>query len=378
MSSQPHVLVLDEGTTSTRAVLFDQTGAIVDEEQQRIAVHTPTAAVVEQDATEIADKSVAVLRAVIDKAQASGREIVTLGVTNQRTTTVLWDRSTGEPVAPVVGWQDTRAADQVESLRAEWSERFTSHVGLILAAACVPLHLVWLFYDDDIRRRAESGDLLVGTPDSWVIWKLTGGPDGGRHLTSYSNATSTGAMDIASGTWWAPWLDALGVPAGLFAEICAEDADYGATSAHVLGAEIPIRANFADQHAALFGHGGFEAGAVKCTHGTGSFVDFNIGPELVVAGSGLDTRVAWQSSHQTRYMVEGSSFATGSAIDWLVDGIGALEASSELDATYARTPDSSGLVCVPALAGFTAPYWDPVSRGILIGLNRGTTRDHIV
>lgn len=378
MTLVSHVLVLDEGTTSTRAVLFDQDGTVVDEQQEGLSVSTSETSIVEQDATEIADKSVAVLRAVVARAAAARREIAALGITNQRTTTMLWDRNTGEPVAPVVSWQDTRAAGAVEQLSADWSRAFTQRVGLVLAAACVPLHLAALLEDPELRRRAEAGELLAGTPDSWVLWKLTGGPNGGRHLTSYSNGSSTGAMDLAEATWWEPWLDALGVPVSLFPRICADDADYGVTDGALIGAELPIRADLADQHAALFGHGGFTAGSVKCTHGTGSFVNFNIGRNLVVAGNGLDTRCAWHAGGGTRYLIEGNSFTTGSTIDWLVKGIGVLSDARELDATCARTPDSSGLVCVPALAGFTSPHWDPRSRGLLIGLHRGTTQDHIV
>jgi len=378
MTAVPHVLALDEGTTSTRAVLFDRNGRVVDEHHAPLSVHTPRPGVVEQDAAEIADRSTAVLRAAVESAAAAGRAIAALGVTNQRTATVLWDRTTGEPAAPVIGWQDTRAAPEVERLRPAWGERFTDHVGLVLAPACVPLHLSLLLRDPQLRRRAEAGELLAGTPDSWVLWKLTGGPDGGRHLTSYSNASSTGAMDLAAGTWWRPWLDELGVPEGLFAGIVDDDADYGSTRDALIGARLPVRADVADQHAALFGHGGFEAGSVKCTHGTGSFVDFNIGPEPAVTRSGLETRCAWRTAAQSRYLLEGNAFATGGAVDWLVDGIGVLESADALDAVCARTPDPAGVVCVPALSGFTAPHWDRSSHGALLGLHRGTSAAHLV
>lgn len=377
-SSVPHVLVLDEGTTSTRAVLFDQDSRVVDEQRERLEVLTPRRSIVEQDATVIADQSVAVLRAVVERATEAGRELVALGLTNQRTATVLWDRRTGEPVAPMVSWQDSRTAEAVERLAPRWSESYTRRVGLILAVMNVPLHLSSLLRDPELRRRAEAGELLAGTPDTWLLWRFTGGPNGGRHLTSYSNASSAGGMDLVEGVWWESWLSELGVPKALLPEVHPDDDDFGVTDGDLLGVELPIRANIADQHAALFGHGGFDAGSVKCTHGTGSFIDFNIGPKPVVAGSGLDTRCAWRATHQTRYLLEGSSFATGSVIDWLVDGIGVLASADQLDATCARTPESSGVMCVPALAGFTAPHWDPHSRGLLVGLHRGTTKDHVV
>lgn len=373
-----HILVLDEGTTSTRAVLFDTASTVVDEESRRLAVHTPSAAIVEQDATEIAEKSVDVLRSVLDRAEAAGRAVAAIGLTNQRTTTVLWDRATGEPVAPVIGWQDSRAQQHVDSIKADWGARFTAHTGLQLAPANVVLHLAALLEDPELRRRAEAGELLAGTPDSWVIWTLTGGPEGGRHVTSCSNAGSTGAFDLLTETWWQPWLDSIGVPVSLLPAVVLDDGDFGATAETVLGAALPIRSDFADQQAALFGHGGFEAGAVKCTHGTGSFIDFNVGGDLMIADEGLDTRLAWRTADEVRYLYEGSSFVTGSAIDWLVDGIKVLRSAEDLDTVYDATPDTSGVICVPALAGFTAPYWDQTARGAIFGLHRGVTDAHLV
>ena len=373
-----HIIVLDEGTTSTRAVLFDNESKVVDEESRHISINTPSAEIVEQDATEIADGSAEVLRVVIERAQKADREIIALGVTNQRTTTILWDKQTGLPVAPVISWQDTRTQPRVESIRNSWGGRYTAHTGLQLAPAGVPLHVEWLLKDEDLRRRAEAGELLAGTPDTWAIWKLTGGPDGGKHLTSYSNAGSTGAFDLLTDTWYDEWLDFLGVPRSLFPEVTFDDGEFGVTAVDAVGAAIPIRSDVADQQSALFGHGGFDAGAVKCTHGTGSFIDFNIGPDLVIIDSGLDTRVAWRTENETRYLYEGSSFVTGSAIDWLVDGLKILSSTSELDATYERTSDTSGVICVPALAGFTAPHWDQTARGAFFGLHRGVTNDHLV
>lgn len=373
-----HVIVLDEGTTSTRAVLFDDQSKVVDEESRRLSVHTPSTDIVEQDPSEMAEKSVEVLRTVIKRAREADREIAALGVTNQRTTTVLWDKRSGEPVGPVISWQDTRAQSVVDSLRSSWGSRYTAHTGLQLAPANVPLHLAGLLKDADLRRRAEAGELLAGTPDTWVIWKLTGGPAGGRHVTSFSNAGSTGAYDLLSSDWYGPWLDFLDVPRSLFPDVLVDNGEFGSTATDLVGAAIPIRADFADQQSALFGHGGFDAGAVKCTHGTGSFIDFNVGPDLVVIDSGLDTRLAWRTADETRYLYEGSSFVTGSAIDWLVDGLKILSTPDELDATYERTTDSSGVICVPALAGFTAPHWDQTARGVILGLHRGVTSDHLV
>lgn len=373
-----HILVLDEGTTSTRAVLFDAESTVVDEESHRLSINAPSAAIVEQDAAEIAARSAEVLRSVIGRATEVGRDIAAVGVTNQRTTTILWDRHSGEPVAPVISWQDTRTQHLIDSLREEWSKKFTSRTGLQFQPANVALHLAVLLQDDDLRRKAEAGDLLAGTPDTWVIWKLTGGPNGGRHVTSYSNAGSSGAFDLHADAWWGDWLGALRVPKSLLPEVLEENAHFGDTDPTLVGAALPIRADFADQQSALFGHGGFDAGAVKCTHGTGSFIDFNIGSDLVIVDSGLDTRLAWRTADEVRYMYEGSSFVTGSAIDWLVDSLRILPAADQLDATYERTPDSSGVVFVPALAGFTAPHWDQTARGVIFGLHRGVTADHLI
>lgn len=373
-----HVLVLDEGTTSTRAVLFDSNSRPVNEAQKRISVSTPTHDRVEQDATEIADSSVEVLRAVIDRAQHEGRTIAALGIANQRTTTVLWDRVTGLPVAPVISWQDTRAAAFVAELGAEWAERVLQTTGMNLVACNVAVHLATLLQDAEIRRRAERGELLAGTPDTWMLWQLTGGGDDAVYASSFSNASCHGGYDLLSLTPWRPWLEALGLPENLFAEVRPDGDHYGTTAASVLGVELPIRAVIADQQSALFGHAGQVAGSVKCTHGTGSFVDFNLGADGAVLGAGFDTRGGWKTPDSTCYILEGSSFVTGSAVDWLVEGIGVLSSAGELDVVCSRTPDPAGLVCVPALAGFSAPYWDTTSRGVLLGLHRGTTNDHIV
>ncbi len=373
------VLVLDEGTTSTRAVLFDAGSHVLASKGEPLGIETKPSGAVEQDANEIWRKSQAALREVIETAQRDGHTIVALGMAAQRTTTVIWDRLTGEPVSPIFSWQDTRCADLVDELRPAWGERFTQTTGLSFGAANVPLHLSWILRNDpELRRSAEAGELYAGTPDSWLIWKLTGGPDGGRFVTSASCAGSSGGMELVGQVWWKEFLDELGVPVGLLPEIISEDGDFGLTRADVVGAELPITGIIGDQQSALYGQGGFDGGSVKCTHGTGSFVDFNIGTQARVPGGGLDCRVAWRIGNVTTYLFEGGSFVTGSGVDWLVDGIGVLDKASVIDATYAAADPDSGLVCVPALAGFAAPYWDGNARGLLVGLNRGTTKADVV
>jgi glycerol kinase len=373
------VLVLDEGTTSTRAVLFDAGSVVLDSQAQPLGIDTKPSGAVEQDANEIWFKSQAVLREVVAAAGRNGHEIAALGMAAQRTTTVLWDRLTGEPVSPIFSWQDTRCADRVDELRPAWNDRVTQVTGLSFGAANVPLHLSWMLHNDpDLKRRAEAGELLGGTPDTWLIWKLTGGPDGGRFVTSASCAGSSGGMDLFTHEWWAEFLDELDVPVGLLPEIIPEDGDFGTTRADLIGAELPITGIIGDQQSALYGQGGFDAGSVKCTHGTGSFVDFNVGSDPHVPGGGIDCRVAWKIGNDTTYIFEGGSFVTGSGVDWLVDGIGVLDQASVIDATYAAADPDSGLVCVPALAGFAAPYWDGNARGLIVGLNRGTTKADVV
>lgn len=368
-----HVLVLDEGTTSTRAVLFDDRSRVVASVAEPLTITTHPDGRVEQDATEIWEKSASVLRQVVERANADGLEIAALGMAIQRTTTVLWDRATGEPVAPVISWQDTRAADTVTELGEDWARRSAEVTGLVLGSANCGLHLQSLLdADPELRHRAEAGELLAGTVDAWITWNLTG-----QFVTSSSNAGSSGMADMRAGAWWEEFLDELDVPVSLLPAIVAEDADYGRTRTEAIGADLPVTGVFGDQQSALFGQGGFTAGSVKCTHGTGSFIDFNIGSTPIVPSSGLDCRIAWTTGGTTTYLIEGGSFVTGSGIDWLIS-LGLLDEAASLDATYAKGNPDSGLVCVPALAGFTAPHWDGNARGLMIGFHRGTTTDDVV
>ncbi|MGA4670129.1 FGGY family carbohydrate kinase [Propionibacteriaceae bacterium Y1923] len=368
-----HVLVLDEGTTSTRAVLFDDQSQVVSSIAEPLNITTHPDGRVEQDAQEIWEKSARVLRQVVDHARENSLEIAALGMAIQRTTTVLWDRATGEPVAPVISWQDTRAADTVAELGSDWARKSVETSGLVLGSANCGLHLQALLNaDPDLRRRAEAGELLAGTVDTWIIWKLTG-----RFLTSTSCAGSSGMGVLRSATWWSEFLEELQVPLTLLPEILDEDADFGRTNPDHIGADLPVTGVFGDQQSALFGQGGFAPGSVKCTHGTGSFIDFNIGANPIVPASGLDCRVAWTTKGTTTYLIEGGSFVTGSGIDWLVS-LGMLDKAANLDATYAQGDPDSGLVCVPALAGFTTPHWDGNARGLLIGFHRGSTSQDMV
>lgn len=377
--STRHVLVLDEGTTSTRAVLFDDRSEVVASSALPLAITTHADGRVEQDAAELWSASRSVISEVVATAADGGLDIAALAIAVQRTTTVLWDAETGEPVAPVVNWQDTRAAARAAELSAEWAARAKAATGLVLGAAHVGLHLdALLTRDPALRDLAEQGRLRAGTPETWIIWKLTGGTDGGVFATSTSCAGSTGLLDLGTGRWWTALLDELGIPAAALPQVLPEDADYGATRPGLVGARIPITGVLGDQQAALYGHGAFRAGAVKCTHGTGSFINFHVGSDPVDAGEGLDCRVAWTTAGSRAHMLEGGSFVTGSAVDWMVNQLGVLPAADRIDSVYAEGEADSGLISIPALAGFAAPHWDATARGMMIGFNRGTTAADVV
>lgn len=377
--SARHVLVLDEGTTSTRAALFDDRSRVVANSALPLTTTTYPDGRVEQDAVELWETSRSVLSDVVATARDEERDIATLAIAVQRTTTVLWDAQTGQPVAPVVNWQDTRAAARADELSAEWAGKAKTATGLVLGPAHLGLHLdALLARDPALRDLAEQGRLRAGTPETWIIWNLTGGTEGGVFATSTSCAGSTGLYDLRTGRWWSALLDHLDIPGTALPQVLPEDADYGTTRADLIGADIPITGVLGDQQAALYGHGAFQVGAVKCTHGTGSFIDFHVGPDPVDAGEGLDCRIAWTTAGSRAHMLEGGSFVTGSGVDWMVNELGVLPSADRIDSVYSAGKADSGLVSVPALAGFAAPYWDSTARGMVIGFNRGTTAADVV
>jgi glycerol kinase len=364
-----HIAVLDEGTTSTRAVLIGQDGSIVFEQQEKVSVFTPSAAKVEQDAKEIIQLSIKVLKAVLDYAKDKNLDVDCVAVTNQRTNTTIMDRATGEPVTPMIGWQDGRCQARVDELSASWGAKVFETTNVNLASASVALHAEWFLNNDpDLRRRAEAGDLILGVADTVVLKALTG-----EHVTSTSNASATGSNDFRADTqWWPEWLDFLGVPISMYPEIRYDDAGFGVTKGDVLGYELPIAAVMADQQAALFGHAAFGPGSGKCTHGTGSFVDFNIGERVLETSAGLDNRIAWRLASAKANCIEGATWVSGSAIEWLIDDMKMLKQAKDVDAVC-RSVTPSGLIVVPVLAGFASPYWDGTARGTAFGLSRHTS-----
>lgn len=362
-----HIAVLDEGTTSTRAVLIAENGEVVAERSYKVDVYTPGGSRVEQDPKQIIDRSVQALKEVLDQAGEDHLEVECVAITNQRTNTTIMDRATGEPASVLIGWQDGRAMGRVEQLRDEWADRFVHTTSVNLAAANVALHAEAFLQDPGLRRRADAGELILGTPDTVLLRKLTG-----HAATSMSNASAYGAFDFRHETWWAEWLDFLGVPVDMFPELKRDDADFGVTDGGVLGHELPIACVMADQQSALFGHGAFGAGTVKCTHGTGSFIDFNVGDQIPQDNQGLDLRIGWRTAFGAANCIEGATWVSGSAIEWLIDDMKLIGGARELDATC-REARPSGLIVVPALAGFASPHWDAAARGTAFGMNRHTS-----
>ncbi|MFT3942213.1 MAG: FGGY family carbohydrate kinase [Ancrocorticia sp.] len=367
-----HILVLDEGTTSTRAVLFNDKSEVVDEESLPIAIHTPQFGHVEHDAQEIIDASVKVLRAVIERAASAGQVIDCLAITNQRTATTVMERATGRALTPTISWQDARAALRSEALTESMGAEYFRTTGMNLAAANVGLHVEELFKDEELKARSGTGELLIGTPDVLMVKALTG-----NDYISAANASCTGILNQHTGTWYNEFLELCGLSEKDLPTVLPEDGDYGLTLKEVLGVELPVAAVVPDQQSALFGHGGLAEGSVKCTHGTGSFIDFNIGDKLLSESEGVDGRYGWRISSGAVNIVEGSTWVSGSAVEWMIDDLKILSSARELDEKCAQSTNPECIV-VPALAGFAAPYWDGESRGTIFGLSRHTSDADIV
>lgn len=373
---EKYILVIDEGTTGTRALVVDRQGRIKSQAYTEFTQYHPAPDRVEHDALEIWEKSLAMVKQALDSAGLSAADIESLGITNQRATTVVWDRQTGKPVTRAIVWQDTRTAGYIEEIRSEWADKAYSATGWAISPVYSSLMIKWILdHVPTVRERAERGELLFGTIDSWLIWNLSGGK---VHATGYSNASVTGMYDLTRLCWYEEWLGFLGIPLSMLPEVRDDSGSFGETAADLLGTAIPITAAIADQHAALFGQGCLEAGTVKCTHGTGTFLDMNVGDQPVVVKNGINTVIAWKIGSQIRYALEGYAAVTGSAVQWLRDGANLIESSAQTEELTVSVPDNGGLFFVPALTGLSAPYWDSFARGMIIGISRGTTRAHLV
>jgi glycerol kinase len=373
----PHVLALDQGTTSSRAIVFDESGSAVATAQREFQQIFPRPGWVEHDPLEIWDSQLAVAREALDRAGLAASDLAALGITNQRETTVVWDRATGTPLGNAIVWQDRRTADDCERLKREGLEPlFRQRTGLVLDPYFSGTKLAWIL-DHTPGAREGAGRLAFGTVDSWLIWNLTGGPAGGLHVTDATNASRTLLYDLETGDWSDELLAALRIPREVLPEICSSSEVYGETVAGLLGARVPIAGVAGDQQAALFGQACLTPGMVKNTYGTGCFLLMNTGDRPIHSRHELLTTPAWRLGGRTAYALEGSVFVAGAVVQWLRDGLGIIRSSSEIEALAASVPDAGGVVLVPAFTGLGAPHWDPYARGALLGITRGTTAAHL-
>ena len=374
------VLALDQGTTSTRAIIFDHDGLPVATGQMEHRQIFPHAGWVEHDPMEIWANSREVIGQALGKANITRHDIAAVGITNQRETAIVWDRRTGQPVYNAIVWQDTRTQDMIDQLSADGGAgRFRDKTGLPLATYFSASKISWILDNvEGARQLAEDGHLMCGTPDTWVLWNLTGGIDGGVHVTDVTNASRTLLCDISTLTWDDELLDAFSVPASMLPEIKSSAEVYGHVHSSGLLREVPVAGILGDQQAATFGQAAFSPGESKNTYGTGNFLLVNTGTESVSSSHGLLTTVAYQlGSEPVTYALEGSIAVTGSLIQWLRDNVGMIQSADEVEALAASVPDNGGAHFVPAFSGLFAPYWRSDARGVLVGLTRFITKAHI-
>ncbi|WP_018862340.1 MULTISPECIES: glycerol kinase GlpK [unclassified Thioalkalivibrio] len=372
-----YILALDQGTTSCRAILFDRDAAIIGVAQREFTQHYPQPGWVEHDAMEIWGTQIGAAREVLETRGIKPAQLAAIGITNQRETTVVWDRETGKPIHPAIVWQDRRTASFCDELKARGlEETIRSRTGLVVDAYFSGTKLRWLLEQvDGARERAERGELLFGTMDTWLIWNLTRGE---RHVTDVSNASRTQLFNIHELEWDDTLLGELEIPRAMLPEVRASSEVLGHTGTEMFGGnEIPIAGVAGDQHAALFGQTCFERGMAKNTYGTGCFLLMNTGTEPVTSHSGLLTTVAWSIDGQVEYALEGSIFIAGAAIQWLRDELKLIDSAEDSEYYASKVEDSDGVYVVPAFAGLGAPYWDMYARGAIFGLTRGTRKEHI-
>lgn len=372
-----YLLAIDQGTTSSRAIIFNQDGQQLGVSQQEFDQFYPADGWVEHDPEQIWESTLNTCRLAIDKAGIKAADIAGIGITNQRETTVLWDRESGQPVYNAIVWQDRRTANHCAKLREEGVEDMvTKRTGLLLDAYFSGTKLAWLLdRDPSLRKRAEAGELAFGTIDSFLLWRLTGGK---VHATDASNASRTLLYNIHSADWDPELLELLNIPAAVLPEVRDSAGDYGHTDAALLGAEVPIRALIGDQQAATVGQACFQPGMVKSTYGTGCFVMLNTGDTPLSSKNRLLTTVAYRLNGKTTYALEGSIFNAGTAVQWLRDGLELIQNAGETKALAENIDSSNGVYLVPAFTGLGAPYWNPDARGAILGITRDTGIAHVV
>ena len=369
-----HILALDQGTTSSRSIVFDQGGNVVASAQQEFRQIFPKPGWVEHDAKEIWASQLHTARAAIAQAGLMAGDIAAIGITNQRETTVVWDRETGEPVHHAIVWQDRRTAPACDRLKARGlGPVIKRKTGLVVDAYFSGTKLEWILRNvPGARAKARAGKLAFGTVDSWLVWNLTGGR---VHATDPSNASRTMLFNLRTGDWDDQLLKLFGVPRSVLPAVASSSEVYGETT--LLGGRIPIAGIAGDQQAALFGQACTEPGMVKNTYGTGCFMLMNTGTKPIVSKNNLLTTVAWRIGSRTEYALEGSIFIAGAVVQWLRDGLHIIKSSSEVEALASQVTDPEGVYLVPAFAGLGAPHWDQYARGLVAGLTRGTTAAHI-
>jgi len=370
------ILALDQGTSSSRAIVFDHEGRIRSTAQQEFTQYFPKPGWVEHDPMEIWASEAAVIAEAISKIGINGLDIAAIGITNQRETTIVWDAETGAPVCKAIVWQDRRTSEFCDSLKAQGLvDKIREKTGLIIDAYFSGTKIKWIL--DNVpgaRERAEAGKLRFGTVDSWLVWQLTRGE---VHVTDVSNASRTMLFNINTLEWDSELLELLGVPASMMPRVCSSSEVYGYTKTTIFAHEVPIAGIAGDQQAALFGQMCTEPGSVKNTYGTGCFLLMNTGEKPILSKNNLLTTVAWKIGDTVNYALEGSIFVGGSVVQWLRDGLGIIRSSSEIEALATSVPDNGGVYFVPALTGMGAPYWDQYAHGVICGITRGTTAAHI-
>ena len=372
-----YILAFDAGTTSQRCLLFDKMGKIVSVAQREITQYYPHPGWVEHDASEIWATQIGVAIEAMQRINVSAEEIAAIGITNQRETTIVWDKNTGEPVMHAIVWQCRRTAEYCDGLKANGvTEMIRKKTGLELDAYFSASKIHWILENvPGAREKAERGDLLFGTVDCWLIWKLT---QGNCHVTDVSNASRTMLFNIHTMTWDDDLLKLFDIPKAMLPTVCPSSSVYGETELAFFGVPIPIAGVAGDQQAALFGQTCFSAGDVKNTYGTGCFMLMNTGDTPVLSQHGLVTTVAWKIGDKISYALEGSIFVAGAAVQWLRDELRVLDTAPQSEELATAVPDTNGCYVVPAFTGLGAPFWDPYARGTIVGLTRGVNRNHLV
>lgn len=373
---EKYILALDQGTTSSRAIVFDHNGSIRSAAQKEFSQHFPQPGWVEHDPNEIWSSEAAVIAEAISAIDINGKNIAGIGITNQRETTIVWDIDTEEPVYNAIVWQDRRTASLCDQLKAQGLvDMVREKTGLIIDAYFSGTKIKWIL--DNVpgaRERAEKGKLRFGNVDSWLVWRLTRGE---VHVTDVTNASRTMLFNIHTLKWDEDLLKLLDIPVSMMPEVKSSSEVYGHTKTTIFAHEVPISGIAGDQQAALFGQMCVEPGAIKNTYGTGCFVMLNTGARPVLSRNNLLTTIAWKIGDKVDYALEGSIYVGGSVVQWLRDGLGIIKSSSEVEELASSVPDSGGVYFVPALTGLAAPYWDQYARGTIVGITRGTTAAHI-